>query len=58
MRLTLDLLRKSGLNAGPITAWGFSANWDWPAWFVRVARDPYQNFPAQDAWRFAAGVRF
>lgn len=59
MRLTLDLLRKSGLSdAGPITAWGFSANWDWPAWFLRVARDPYQNFSAQSAWRFATGVRF
>jgi hypothetical protein len=56
---TLDLLRKSGLSdAGPITGWGFSANWDWPAWFVRVAYDPYQNFSAQKAWRFAAGARF
>ena len=55
---TLDLLRKSGLSdAGPITAWGFSANWDWPAWFLRVAYDPYQNFSAQNAWRFAGGVR-
>ena len=59
MRLTLDLLRKSGLSdAGPITAWGFSANWDWPRWFLRVARDPYENFSAQSAWRFAGGVRF
>jgi hypothetical protein len=59
MRLTLDLLRKSGRSeVGPITAWGFSANWDWPAWFLRLARDPYQNFSAQNAWRFAAGVRF
>jgi hypothetical protein len=59
MRATLDILRKSGLSdAGYITAWGFSATWDWPAWFVRVARDPYQNFSAQSAWRFAGGLRF
>jgi hypothetical protein len=56
---TLDLLRKSGLSdAGPITGWGFSANWDWSAWFLRVAYDPYQNFSAQNVWRFAAGIRF
>lgn len=56
---TVDLLRKSGLSeAGYITGWGFSANWDWPAWFLRAAYDPYQNFSAQNAWRFAGGVRF
>ncbi len=59
MRLTLDVLRKSGLSdVGPITAWGFSATWDWPAWFLRLARDPYQNFSAQSAWRLGAGRRF
>jgi hypothetical protein len=58
-RATLDLLYKSGLtDLGPISGWGFSANWDWPRWFVRVAFDPHQNFSAQDAWRFASGVRF
>ena len=56
---TLDLLRKSGLtDEGRITGWGFSANWDWPKWFLRVAYDPHQNISAQDAWRFASGVRF
>ncbi len=56
---TIDLLRKSGLSdVGRITAWGFSANWDWPKWFLRTAYDPYQNFSAQNAWRFATGVRF
>jgi hypothetical protein len=56
---TLDLLRKSGLtDAGAITGWGFSANWDWPRWFLRLAYDPHQNFSAQDAWRFATGIRF
>jgi hypothetical protein len=56
---TLDLLRKSGLtDAGPISGWGFSANWDWPRWFLRLAYDPHQNFSAQDAWRVATGMRF
>lgn len=56
---TLDLLRKSGLtDAGAITGWGFSANWDWRRWFLRLAYDPHQNFSAQDAWRFATGIRF
>jgi hypothetical protein len=56
---TFDVLRKSGLSdAGYIKAWGFSANWDWPRWFTRVAYDPYQNFSAQNAWRVAGGVRF
>ena len=56
---TLDLLHKSGLtDSGPISGWGFSANWDWPRWFVRVAFDPHQNFSTQDAWRFASGMRF
>lgn len=56
---TLDLLRKSGLSdAGRITAWGFSANYDWPRWFLRLAYDPYQNFSAQSAWRLASGFRF
>ena len=56
---TLDLLRKSGLtDAGSITGWGFTANWDWPRWFLRLAYDPHQNFSAQDAWRFVTGIRF
>ncbi len=59
MRATLDVLRKSGLSdVGPITAWGFSVTWDWPTWFLRAARDPYQNFSAQSAWRLAGGIRF
>jgi hypothetical protein len=56
---TLDLLRKSGLSdAGPIAGWGFSANYDWPRWFMRLAYDPHQNFSIQNAWRLASGVRF
>jgi hypothetical protein len=58
-RLSLDLLRKSGLSdVGPISAWGCSITYDWPGWFVRLARDPYQNFSAVDAWRVAGGIRF
>jgi hypothetical protein len=56
---TFDVLRKSGLSdAGYIKAWGFSANWDWPRCFARIAYDPYQNFSAQNAWRVAGGIRF
>lgn len=56
---TLDVLRKSGLSdVGPITGWGFSANYDWPKWFLRLAYDPHENFSAQIAWRLASGVRF
>jgi hypothetical protein len=59
LHATLDLMRKTGLSdVGRITGWGFSTNWDWPAWFLRVAYDPYQNFSGQNAWRIAAGVRF
>jgi hypothetical protein len=56
---TLDLLRKSGLtDAGRISGWGFTANYDWPKWFLRLAYDPHQNFSAQNAWRLASGLRF
>ena len=56
---TLDLVYKTGLSeAGPISAWGFSVNYEWPRWFLRVAYDPYQNFSDQDAWRLVSGVRF
>ena len=56
---TFDLLRKTGLgDAGAVRAWGFSANYDWPRWFLRLTYDPAQNFSAQNAWRFATGVRF
>lgn len=59
MQAFFDVLRKNGLgDSGPVTGWGFSAAWEWPDWFLRVARDPYQNFSAQSAWRVAAGVRF
>ena len=56
-RLTLDLLRKTG-DAGPVRAWGLAATLDYPGWFVRLARDPKQNFSALDATRLSFGLRF
>ena len=59
LKLTLDLLRKSGLgDDGPVQAWGATATVDFPRWFVRIARDPKQNFSSQDATRLSVGVRF
>lgn len=58
-RLTFDLLRKLGQgDDGPVHAWGASATLDGPSWFLRVARDPKQNFSALDATRVSAGIRF
>lgn len=58
-RLTLDLLRKSGQgDAGFVRAWGWSSTIDWPTWFLHVARDPQQNFSAQDALRVSLGKRW
>lgn len=58
-RLTIDVMEKSGQSdVGYIKAWGASLTWDWPTWFARVARDPKQNFSAQDAWRVSTGFRF
>lgn len=58
-RLSLDLMRKSGEgDDGYVKAWALSVTWDFPRWFLRVARDPKQSFSAQDAWRLSGGVRF
>ena len=47
---TLDVLHKSGSSdAGRVSAWGGTLNYDWPRWFARLAYDPYQNFSAQSA---------
>ena len=43
---------------GDVRAWGWSATLDWPAWFLRLAHDPKQNFSALDADRVSVGVRF
>ena len=59
VRLTIDVLRKTGLSdAGRISGWGLSTTVDFPTVFLRLARDPYQNFSAQSAWRFSVGARF
>jgi hypothetical protein len=58
-RWVFDLLYKRGdSEVGPISAWGGSVTWDWRRWFIRAARDPYQNFSAQNAWRLTTGIRF
>lgn len=58
-RLTVDLLRKTGEgDEGPVNAWGASVTYDWKDWFLRLARDPNQNFSATDAVRLSIGVRF
>jgi hypothetical protein len=58
-RLTVDALYKSGLgDTGFVSGWGLGLTVDWPRWFLRAARDPYQNFGAFDATRIAAGLRF
>ena len=58
-RLTLDALYKKGLVEGEmIERWGFSATYDWPAFFARLAFDPKANFTPQDMWRLSVGTRF
>ena len=58
-RITFDVMHKSGIgDTGLVDAWGFSATYDWPKIFARVAYDPKQNFSAQDAWRVSGGIRF
>ena len=58
-RLTLDLLRKTGLVDGvPIQRLGLSVAYDWPSYFVRLAYDPKVNFSPQDMWRLSTGLRF
>ena len=59
LRLTVDVLRKSGLgDGGPVSGWGLSATLDFPRWFVRLARDPKQNFSVEDVTRLSGGVRY
>lgn len=58
-RLTLDLLSKRGLvDGGRIARVGFSAGYDWPRYFVKLAWDPQTNFTAQDMVRLSFGARF
>jgi len=58
-RITLDVLSKQGLVDGVrIHRLGFSAGYDWPQYFVKVAWDPKTNFTAQDMLRLSFGTRF
>ena len=58
-RLTVDVLYKKGLVEDElIKRWGFTLAYDWPRFFVRLARDPKTNFTPVDAWRFSVGTRF
>jgi hypothetical protein len=58
-RLLLDVLVKRGSVDGErIRRVGFTAGYDWPRWFVRVAWDPKVNFTPQDMFRLQAGMRF
>lgn len=59
-RLTLDGLYKSGRidDGSHVRAFGGTATYDFPRWFVRLAYDPYANFGLVDMWRFSGGWRF
>ncbi len=59
LRLSADLLHKQGQgDTGVVNAWGWTLGLDGAVWFARLARDPKQNFSAQDAWRLSGGRRF
>lgn len=58
-RLTVDLLRKSGLDPElGSTAWGLSLTWDLREWSIRLASDRRQNFTEVNATRLSLGYRF
>ena len=58
-RLTLDMLHKVGkVEDELIRRWGVTATYDWPRFFVRLARDPKTNFTPLDVWRLSVGTRF
>ena len=58
-RITLDTLYKVGRVEGEaIRRFGGTVTYDWPRFFVRVARDPKTNFTSVDAWRVSVGCRF
>jgi hypothetical protein len=59
LRLSADLLHKQGQgDTGWVNTWGWTLGLDGAVWFARLARDPKQNFTAQDAWRLSGGRRF
>ena len=58
-RLTVDVLCKKGIVEDTwIRRWGATVTYDWPRFFVRLARDPKTNFTPVDAWRVSVGTRF
>ena len=58
-KLVVDILYKRGEgDAGFVRAVGETVTWDADRWFVRIARDPKQNFGVQDATRVVVGGRF
>ena len=58
-RLTVDALYKVGLVEDVmIRRFGLTVAYDWPKFFIRVARDPKTNFTPVDAWRLSVGTRF
>jgi len=58
-RVLFDVLVKRGLVDGVmIHRVGFTAGYDWPRFFVRVAWDPKVNFTPQNMLRLQAGTRF
>lgn len=58
-RLTLDALYKQGrVEDDMFRGWGATVTYDWPRFFLRLARDPKTNFTPVDAWRFSIGTRF
>jgi hypothetical protein len=58
-RLTVDALYKVGLVEDvKIRRFGLTVTYDWPKFFMRVARDPKTNFTPVDAWRLSVGTRF
>ena len=58
-RLTVDVLYKVGLvEDATIHRFGATVTYDWPRFFLRLARDPKTNFTPIDAWRLSMGTRF
>ena len=58
-RITIDLLRKQGLADDEyVRAWGLAIGYDWPRYFIRVARDPKVNFSPSNVTRINFGFRF
>jgi hypothetical protein len=58
-RVMIDVLRKTGTgDTGALEGWGVTLGYDWPTWFARLVREPYQNFSAVTATRLSLGLRF